>query len=115
MRVRLDVEFDPADLPRTSFQTAGEAWVQCRTGGADPRQFGHGETRGVWFLRLNVFRDHFALDGAETSAWDDWREAPPPKRVVSSVGMDLADRLAARPEVELTEVLPDWLDGGDPP
>jgi hypothetical protein len=109
MSARLAIEFDPANVPRTSFLTAGEAWLDRRAGRSDPRRFGHGEANGVWFLRLNVLRDHFALNGAETSAWDDWRAAPPAKRVVSSVGMDLADRLAARPEVELIEVLPDWL------
>jgi hypothetical protein len=110
MSARLAIEFDPANVPRTSFLTAGEAWLGWRAGGSDPRRFGHGEATGVWFLRLNVLRDHFALNGAEASAWDDWRATPPAKRVVSGVGMDLADRLAARPEVELTEIRPDWLD-----
>jgi hypothetical protein len=110
MSARLAIEFDPANVPRTSFLTAGEAWLGWRAGRSDPRRFGHGEATGVWFLRLNVLRDHFALNGAEASAWDDWRATPPAKRVVSGVGMDLADRLAARPEVELTEIRPDWLD-----
>jgi hypothetical protein len=110
MSARLAIEFDPANVPRTSFLTAGEAWLGWRAGRSDPRRFGHGEATGVWFLRLNVLRDHFALDGAEASAWDDWRATPPAKRVVSGVDMDLADCLAARPEVELTEIRPDWLD-----
>jgi hypothetical protein len=110
MSARLAIEFDPANVPRTWFLTAGEAWLGWRAGRSDPRRFGHGGATGVWFLRLNVLRDHFALNGAETSAWDDWRAAPLAKRVVSGEGMDLADRLAARPEVELTEVRPDSLD-----
>jgi Transglutaminase-like superfamily len=110
MRAKLGIEFDPANVPRTSFLTAGEAWRDCRAGKSDPRRFGHGEARGVWFMRLNVFRDHFALNGAETSRWDDWRSAPPEKRVVSDDEIDLADRLAANPEVELTGVRPEWLE-----
>ena len=110
MTSRLAVEFDPANVPRASFLTAGEAWLNCRAGRSDPRRFGHGEATGLWFLRLNVLRDHFALNGAETSAWDDWRATPPARRVVGGEGMDLADRLAAHPEAELTEVRPDWLD-----
>ena len=112
MRARLGIEFDPANVPRKSFRTAGEAWLSCRAGRSDPRRFGHGDVRGVWFLRLNVFRDHFALNRAETSAWDDWRAAPPAKRVVSDDEIDRVDRLAAKPEVHLTDVRPDWLARG---
>jgi hypothetical protein len=110
MRARLEIEFDPANVPRTLFLTAGEAWVRYRAGRSDPRRFGYGETRGAWFLRLNVVRDHFALNRAETSAWDDWRAAPEGKRVVSDDKIDLADRLAAKPETPLTDIRPDWLE-----
>lgn len=110
MRARLGIEFDPANVPRSSFLTAGEAWLDCRAGRSDPERFGHGEVKGAWFLRLNVIRDHFALNGREISAWDDWRAAPQPKRVGSDDQTDLVDRLAAKPEDELTEVRPDWLD-----
>jgi transglutaminase superfamily protein len=110
MGAKLGIGFGPANVPRTLFMTAGEAWLDCRAGRSDPDRFGHGEVRGVWFLRLNVVRDHFALNGAETSAWDDWRTAPQAKRLVSDDQLDLLDRLAAKPEVERTEVRPDWLD-----
>jgi hypothetical protein len=110
MRARLDIEFDPANVPRTSFLTAGEAWGNCRAGRSDPRRFGHAETRGVWFLRLNVIRDHFALNRVETSAWDDWRAAPEAKRVVSDDKIELADRLSGKPEAALTDIRPDWLE-----
>jgi len=109
MTGKLGIAFDPASVPRASFLTAGEAWLDCRAGRIDPRRFGHGEATGLWFLRLNVLRDHFALNGAETSAWDDWRAAPPTTRVLSGVGMDLADCLAAYPQTGLTEARPDWL------
>jgi hypothetical protein len=108
MTARLAIGFDPANVPRTSFLTAGEAWLSCRAGRSDPRRFGHGDATGLWFLRINVLRDHFALNGAETSTWDDWRAAPGAKRVLNADLMDLADRLAAEPEVELTEIRPDW-------
>jgi hypothetical protein len=96
-------------VPRSSFLTAGEAWLDCRAGRSDPERFGHGEVKGAWFLRLNVIRDHFALNGREISAWDDWRAAAHAKRVVNDDQIDFADRLAAKPEDELTEVRPDWL------
>jgi hypothetical protein len=110
MGARLGIGFDPANVPRTLFLTAGEAWLDCRAGRSDPDRFGYGEVRGVWFIGLNVFRDHFALNSVETSAWDEWRTAPQANRLVGHDQLDLLDRLAAKPEVELTEVRPDWLD-----
>ena len=110
MRARLRIEFDPANVPRTSFLTAGEAWKECRSGRFDPRRFGHGETTGFWFLKVNVVRDHYALNGRETSAWDEWRTAPPGSRLVKDPDMALLDCLAAKPEIALTEVRPDWLE-----
>jgi Transglutaminase-like superfamily len=76
LRARLRIEFDPANVPRTSFLTAGEAWMEHRAGRSDPRRFGHGEATGLWFLKVNVVRDHYALNGRETSAWDEWRSTP---------------------------------------
>jgi hypothetical protein len=110
MRASLGIEFDPANVPRTSFLTAGEAWLDCRAGGSDSERFGHGKVKGAWFLRVNVFRDHFALNGAETSRWDDWRAAPEARRQVKDDQIGLTDRLAAEPEAELTGLGPDWLD-----
>ena len=112
MRAKLDIEFDPANVPRAWFLTAGEAWLDCRAGRYDPQSFGHGKARGIWFLRVNVLRDHFALNDVETSAWDDWRAAPEAKRVVGDEEKILLDRLAARPEAELTELRPEWLEPG---
>jgi hypothetical protein len=40
MSARLAIEFDPANVPRTSFLTAGEAWLGWRAGRSDPRRFG---------------------------------------------------------------------------
>lgn len=110
MRATLGIEFDPANVPRTSFLTGGKAWFDCRAGRFDPERFGHGEVRGAWFLRLNVIRDHFALNGRETSAWDGWRAASHAKRIVNDDDIDFVGRLAAKPEAELAEVRPDWLD-----
>lgn len=107
---KLGIGFNPANAPRTSFLTAGEAWRDCRAGKSDPDRFSHGAVRGLWFLRLNVLRDHLALNNVEVSAWDDWRTAPEEKRVVSRDEIDLADRLAAESAVPLIEVRPDWLE-----
>jgi hypothetical protein len=103
------IGFDPADVPRHSFKTAGEAWIECRAGESDADSFGHGETRGLWFVGVNVMRDHFVLNGREISAWDRWREAPRPSRVSSETELESRDRLAADPEQPLRESLPAWL------
>lgn len=107
---RLRIEFDPANVPRQSFLAAGEAWMECRAGRSDPRRFGHGEAKGLWFLKVNVVRDHYALNGRETSAWDEWRTAPPASRLVKDRDIELLDCLAAKPEIALTEAGPDWLE-----
>ncbi len=72
----LGIDFDLTDLPEDMFITAGEAWRRCRSGEADPMKFGHGEQAvGLWFVRVNVVRDHHSVNGRETSDWDTWRQA----------------------------------------
>ena len=108
LREKLQIRFDPAEVPRESFMTAGEAWRECRAGRADPDRFGHGAVVGLWFVKVNVLRDHGALNGQETSVWDGWRDAPPAKRVVERKEIALLDRLAADPERTFVDVRPDW-------
>jgi len=63
----------------------------------------------LWFVKVNVFRDHYVLNGRETSAWDGWRAAPASKRVVCERDAALLDRIAICPEQQIVEVSPDWL------
>ena len=72
---RLGIAFDPTDLPPDMFLSADEAWLRCRAGQDDADVFGHGTTCGMWFIRVNVMRDHLVLNGSEVSAWDSWRNA----------------------------------------
>jgi hypothetical protein len=103
------IAFDPIDVPRRAFMTAGEAWMACRAGKLDPDHFGHGSVRGAWFIKINVIRDHYVLNGHETSVWDGWRACS--NRVVGKQEVVLLDVLAARPEQQLVEVVPDWVGG----
>jgi len=109
LKERLGIEFDPKDVPRECFVTAGQAWLGCRSARSDPNCFGHGKVTGSWFVKVNVLRDHYVLNGRETSAWDGWRAAPPSKRVVGEHEVALLDDLAIRPEQHVVEVVPDWL------
>lgn len=109
LRERSRVAFDTADMPRGVFRTAGEAWQACRRAGADPTAFGHGSVTGLWFVKVNVLRDHLVLNHGETSPWDRWREAPSAQRVVRAEELALLDDLAARPAQPLRALPPDWL------
>jgi hypothetical protein len=109
LKDRYRIEFHPKDVPRRFFLTAGQAWRNGRSEGADSDGFGHGEVTGAWFVKVNVVRDHYVLNGRETSIWDGWRAAAPSQRVVGPHEVALLDDLAADPEQPLVEVVPDWL------
>lgn len=102
------IEFDPADVPRQAFMPAGEACLKCRRSEADPAAFGHGGVTGLWFVKINVMRDHHVLNGRETSSWDRWREAPQAKRSILDDETGLLDDLAAQPTQPFVEKAPDW-------
>jgi hypothetical protein len=91
--------------------TAGQVWRECRAGRADPEQFGHGEVVGMWFIKVNVMRDHGALHGREISPWDGWRDAPSDKRSIDAGEMPFLDRAAADPAGAFLDLAPDWLQG----
>jgi hypothetical protein len=63
----------------------------------------------MWFVKVNVLRDHGALNNRETSPWDGWRDAPPARRRVGAAEMPLLDRVAADPAAALVDAGPDWL------
>ena len=104
---KCNVSFDPADVPRAAFVTADVAWRGCRSGRFDPGRFGHGETKGSWFLKVNAVRDHYAINNREVSAWDNWRATPRSARAVTDREAAWLDDLAAFPERALAEIAPD--------
>jgi hypothetical protein len=106
--MKCNVSFNPTDVPRQSFFTAGVAWLDCRSGRSDPNRFGHGQTRGLWFLKVNLIRDHYAINNQEVSDWDEWRVAPESARTVGDREASLLDSLANFPERKFAGVTPDW-------
>ncbi len=105
------VKFDPSDMPRDVFLTAGEAWLRCRAGKERADRFGHGEVTGLWFMKVNVVRDAYSVNDCATSAWDRWREAAPELRKVAPEELSLSDDLALHPERPLGDIRPSWLCG----
>jgi hypothetical protein len=108
LKEKCRIAFDPSDTPRHQFMTAGQAWLACRAGTCDPDCFGHGAVKGLWFVKVNVVRDHYAVNNRETSAWDGWRAALTGKRVVSDQDRELLDSIAARPEQPIIAIDPIW-------
>lgn len=106
IKAACDVTFDTSDVPRDMFLTAGEAWLRCRAGNDDPNRYGHEDSRGIWFMGVNVVRDTLAMNNRETSAWDRWREAPSELRIMSQQELKRLDTLACAPEGALGHC--DW-------
>ena len=94
-RKHLHVAFDPTDLPPKTFLNAGEAWTAWRAGEVNERAFGHGESRGAWFLKVNLMRDLFALRKQETSDWDSWRSIPEDRKALDERALTEGDQIAA--------------------
>lgn len=109
LRDRQAIAFDATDVPHTQFRMAGEAWLACRGGEDNALRFGHGAVTGLWFIGINVVRDHLVLNGRITSGWDRWREAPEPLQRVSEQDFARLDRLAREPEQGLIDGPPQWL------
>jgi len=108
-RKHLGIDFDITDVPADQFITAGEAWRRCRKGAIDDSHFGHGDAKGLWFVRVNVMRDHYSLNQSELSPWDSWRQATEKHRVVSKDDQRAVDPLAAEPDAAKVEIAPPWL------
>ncbi|PRY38115.1 transglutaminase domain-containing protein [Umezawaea tangerina] len=90
------IDFDPLDVPRDRFLVAGDAWLRCRAGTADPDGFGLaviGET-GMWWIAGNLVRDAAALLGTEVLPWDGWGAMPGPDEEITDDLTALFDRLA---------------------
>lgn len=104
---KLGIGFSFWDLPRGSFLTADQAWQACRSQRQDASAFGHGAAKGFWFMRVNVVRDHYALNNREISIWDGWRSITGRQRDLAAADLRQVDALALAPERAMIEVVPD--------
>jgi hypothetical protein len=83
-RQELHIAHDVLDVPRDHFLVAGDAWQQCRSGDADPAQFGifKGDMRGLWFIAGDSMRDFASLNKMEMLQWDAWPGMPRPNNTM---------------------------------
>jgi hypothetical protein len=113
----LKIDFDPLDVPRERFVVAGDAWMQCRTGKADPSKYGIfvGDLRGLWFIAGAVLRDVAALNRMEMLPWDVWGAMPRPNQELRDDELAFFARLAAltREPDEALEELRTLYDGDE--
>jgi hypothetical protein len=129
VRPQFGISFDPADVPRARFLTAGIAWQALRRGEYDPAQFGVSflKLAGKWFVAGSLLRDLAALTMNEMMPWDFWgpgRDFRPGRdisadwlgRLDSLAGALAADRdppsiVAAHPWAALTPAILSFPEG----
>ncbi|EEP75236.1 transglutaminase [Micromonospora sp. ATCC 39149] len=103
------VSFSSSDVPPNRFIVAGDAWLRCRNGLADPMSFvvdpdfEDGLTKGWPFLRHNLVDDLAGLNKVEMLRWDYWGMTRHGE--ISAEDGALLDRVAAvtTPEVPFDE------------
>jgi hypothetical protein len=108
VRRHFGVTFDPCDVPRDCFVTAGRAWREARSGRLDFAKCGVWSVgiAGVWFVAGSVVRDLAALNKREMLPWDYWgisRDMKPGVPVSETV-VTRIDALAAL----IADPSPDW-------
>jgi hypothetical protein len=96
-RKALRIDFNPLDTPRNKFIIAGDAWQMCRSGSADPANFGltHIHESGSWFIAGNVLRDLASLNRMEMLPWDVWGLMEMGDDSLTDEKRTLLDRVAA--------------------
>jgi Transglutaminase-like superfamily len=96
-RKALNIDFNPLDTPRDKFIIAGDAWQMCRSGRADPANFGltHIHESGLWFIAGNVLRDLASLNRMEMLPWDVWGLMEMGDDALNDEKRALLDRVAA--------------------
>ena len=93
-RSKLHLAFDTLNVPRDQFIIAGDAWQQCRSGRAQPKNFGIFDMRGLWFIAGNVLRDLASLNHEEMLPWDVWGPMIMSDDLLTPDKLALFDRLA---------------------
>lgn len=91
---RIKPDFDLLDVPPSRFLTGGAAWRACRSGEADPDDFGIMDMHGLWFIAGNLVRDAASVAGVEMLPWDSWGAMPGPVEAIDDAALAWFDHLA---------------------
>ena len=96
-RKAFGVGLDVLDVSRGDFLVAGDAWLRCRAGLADPGKFGISQMdeAGYWWIAANLVRDVAALNNMEMLPWDMWGEMLRPDQEPDEAQAAFFDQLAA--------------------
>lgn len=91
------IKMDVLDMSRDDFLVAGDAWLRCRAGRADPGKFGFSgmNESGYWWIADNLLRDVAALNNVEMLPWDIWGEMLRPEQEPDEAQAAFFDELAA--------------------
>lgn len=90
----LKTSFNTLDVPRDQFIVGGAAWKLCRSGQADPAQFGIFDMHGMDFVKGDFVRDVAALNKVELLPWDCWGMIFMEYATLTPDDLSMLDRLA---------------------
>jgi hypothetical protein len=90
----LKTTFNTLDVPRDQFIVGGAAWKMCRSGQADPDQFGIFDMHGMDFVKGDFVRDVAALNKVELLPWDCWGMILNDYNTLPPDDLSMLDRLA---------------------
>jgi len=90
----LKIPFNTLDVPRDQFIVGGAAWKLCRSGQANPDQFGIFDMKGIEFVKGDFIRDVAALNKVELLPWDCWGMIFTDYATLPPDDLSMLDRLA---------------------
>jgi len=86
---------NPLDIERYKFITAGQAWLACRRGEANPEHFGLDPSEaGMRYIRSQLLRDIAAFNKWEPAGSDVWGPGVPHDDELTKDDLDLLDGVA---------------------
>jgi hypothetical protein len=100
----LGINFNTLDVPRDQFIVGGAAWKMCRSGQADPGQFGIFDMNGIDFVKGDFVRDLAALNKMELLPWDCWGLILTGYASLPPDDLSLLDRLADLTQADVPDM-----------
>ena len=93
-RAKMNIRHNTLDMSPEHFVNGAEAWQMCRSGEADPEDFGIFDMKGLWFVRGNLVRDYASINKMELLPWDIWGLIAGDDEDISETDLLFLDRIA---------------------